>query len=168
LTERKPTEMTFASWIDQQISEAEQRGAFDNLPGAGQPLPAAREADAGQAWLRDYLRREGVSTEELLPTPLRLRKEVERLPDTLRSARSERQAREMVADLNQRIAQWRRIPVGPPVFVPLVDEELAISTWREERPVTSGVSVPGSGVRAAQPETRRSRWWHRPGLPWRR
>ncbi|HUA42024.1 MAG TPA: DUF1992 domain-containing protein, partial [Streptosporangiaceae bacterium] len=39
MTERKPHDVTFRSWIDQQISEAEERGAFDNLPGAGKPLP---------------------------------------------------------------------------------------------------------------------------------
>ena len=79
MTERKPAGMTFTSWIDQQIAEAAERGAFDNLPGAGKPLPRRGDADDGQAWLRDYLRREGVSTEVLLPTPLKLRKEAARL-----------------------------------------------------------------------------------------
>jgi DnaJ-like protein len=66
MTERKPPDMSFVSWVDQQISEAAQRGAFDNLPGAGHPLP--RRALTGDAWLHDYLRREGVSAEALLPT----------------------------------------------------------------------------------------------------
>src|SRR5580693_10542246 len=83
MTERKPPEISFVSWIDQQINEAAERGAFDNLPGAGKPLPRGGEAADGQAWLRNYLRREGVSTEELLPVPLRLRKEVERLTGTV-------------------------------------------------------------------------------------
>ena len=74
MTERKPPEISFASWIDQQINEAAERGAFDNLPGAGKPLPKRGAADDVQAWLQDKLRREGVSAEEILPTPLRLRK----------------------------------------------------------------------------------------------
>ena len=78
MTERKPPDLSFTSWIDRQINEAAERGAFDNLPGAGKPLPKRTQADAAQAWLRDYLRREGVSADELLPTPLRLRKETER------------------------------------------------------------------------------------------
>src|ERR1700693_4530434 len=69
MTERKPPDLSFTSWIDRQINEAAERGAFDNLPGAGKPLPRRNEADATQAWLRDYLRREGVSADELLPTP---------------------------------------------------------------------------------------------------
>ena len=113
MTERKPPEISFASWIDQQINEAAERGAFDNLPGAGKPLPKRGEAGDGEAWLRDYLRREGVSAEELLPTPLRLRKEVERLTGTVQDLRSEQDVREVVAGLNQRISPVAPDPGGP-------------------------------------------------------
>src|ERR1700722_16375050 len=156
MTERKPPEITFASWIDQQINEAAERGAFDNLPGAGKPLPRRGEAADGQAWLRNYLRREGVSAEELLPVPLRLRKEVERLTGTVQDLRSEREVRDVVAELNQRIRQWRRIPVGPPVFLSLVDEEEMVARWRDAhpRPPRPAQADPG-------PESPRPRWWHR-------
>ncbi len=132
MTERKPSGMSFTSWIDQQISDAAERGAFDNLPGAGKPLP--RHGDDEQAWLREYLRREGVSAEVLLPTPLRLRKEAARLAETVAALPSEQEVREAVAELNHRIKEWRRIPLGPPIFVPLVDEDFMLSRWREARP----------------------------------
>jgi hypothetical protein len=134
MTERKPSGMSFTSWIDQQISEAAERGAFDNLPGAGKPLPRRGDADDEQAWLREYLRREGVSADVLLPTPLRLRKEAARLAETVPALPSEQEVREAVAELNHRIKEWRRIPVGPPIFVPLVDEDMMLSRWREARP----------------------------------
>jgi len=134
MTERKPPGVSFNSWIDRQIEAAAERGAFDDLPGAGKPLPDRGDQDAGQAWLRDYLRREGVPSAELLPTPLRLRKEAERLAETAAELRSEQQVREAVADLNERIMQWRRLPLGSPIFVPLVDEERMIDTWRSARP----------------------------------
>ena len=73
MTERKPPDMSFTSWIDQQIGEAQERGEFDNLPGAGKPLPRRSGADDGLAWVRELLRREGLPTDELLPTPLKLR-----------------------------------------------------------------------------------------------
>jgi hypothetical protein len=133
VTERKPAETNFASWIDQQISEAEKRGAFDNLPGAGKPIPDRGETDYVQVWLQDYLRREGVSAEELLPTPLRLRKEIERMAETVQDLRSEQEVRETVRELNWRIMEWRRRPVGPPIFVPLVDEETTVGRWRDAR-----------------------------------
>jgi hypothetical protein len=135
MTERKPPDLSFTSWIDRQINEAAERGAFDNLPGTGQPLPRRTDADAAQAWLRDYLRREGVPAEELLPTPLRLRKEIERLTGTVGELRSEQEVRDVAADLNRRIIQWRRIPEGPPVYLPLVDADTLVSRWREgQRP----------------------------------
>jgi hypothetical protein len=155
MTERKPREMTFASWVDQQVSEAAERGAFDNLPGAGKPISRRGGTDA---WLQDYLRREGVSAEELLPTPLRLRKEIERLTETVQDLRSEDEVREVVKGLNRRIAEWRRIPDGPPVYVRLVDEEATVARWREARRGPPAPAPPGG---QAPDSPRRSRWWRR-------
>jgi hypothetical protein len=165
MTKRKPPEISFASWVDQQIHEATERGAFDNLPGAGKPLP--HRGRAGDAWLRDYLRREGASAEELLPTPLKLRKEIERLAETVQELASEQQVREIVAELNRQIVDWRRIPLGPPVFLPRVDEETMVRRWREERsrrsgtPERSRTPTPPATRSGREPGTRRSQWWHR-------
>ena len=136
MTERKPPDLSFTSWIDRQINEAEERGAFDNLPGAGKPLPKRTDEDAGQAWLRDYMRREGVSADELLPTPLKLRKEIERLAETVQDLRSEQEVRDVAADLNRQIIEWRRIPDGPPLFLPLVDQDMLVSRWRAQHAAT--------------------------------
>jgi hypothetical protein len=155
MTERKPREITFASWIDRQISEAQERGAFDNLPGAGKPLP--RRAMDTDAWLRDKLDREGVPAEEMLPVPLRLRKEAERVSDTLAEHRSEHEVREVVRDLNRRILEWRRIPVGPPVVLRLVDEEAMVTRWRELQPRPADPAPPPP--RPEKPA--RPRWWRR-------
>ena len=130
MTERKPREISFASWIDQQVAEAAERGAFDDLPGAGKPIS---RRGGTEAWLQDYLRREGVSADELLPTPLRLRKEIDRLTETVEDLHSEDEVREVVKGLNRRIAEWRRIPDGPPVYVRLVDEEATVARWRDAR-----------------------------------
>ena len=157
MTERKPREMTFASWVDQQISEAEERGAFDNLPGAGKPISRRGGTDA---WLQDYLRREGVSADELLPTPLRLRKEIERLTDTVQDLRSEDEVRAVVKGLNRRIAEWRRIPDGPPVYLRLVNEDAMVTRWRDahHQPSAPAPAPPGG----QDPDSpRRSRWWRR-------
>ena len=137
MTERKPAGTSFTSWIDQQIQDAEERGEFDDLPGAGKPLPRRSAADDAQVWLREKLRREGVSTEVLLPAPLKLRKQAERLAETLQELHSEQEVRDAVAGLNCRIAEWRRVPVGPSIFVPLVNADEMIRRWREGRPSKS-------------------------------
>jgi hypothetical protein len=158
MTERKPREVTFTSWIDQQISAAAERGAFDNLPGAGKPLPKRTE-DAGQAWLRDYMRRENVPAEDLLPTPLRLRKQVQRLTETVQDFRCEADVCEAVAELNRQITEWRRIPLGPPVFLPLVDEDDMAARWRDSRPAAPP-AVPAPPPPGQSPEAgpSRRRW----------
>ena len=156
MTERKPVNLSFTSWIDQQIDEASQRGAFDDLPGAGRPLPRRAAGDAAQAWLQDWLRREGVTADDLLPTPLRLRKEVERLTGSVHELPSEQQVREIAAELNRQIIQWRRIPEGPPVYLRLVDADALVARWRATRPA----APPAPPV--AQEDSARPRWrWRR-------
>jgi len=182
MTDRKPQGMSFTSWIDQQIADAEKRGLFDNLPGAGKPLdmkPAG--GDYGQAWVHDYARREGVPPEEFLPTPLRLRKEIERLAETVGDMDSEQEVREVVADLNRRILQWRRMPVGPPIFVRLVNKDEMVERWhaaqaakraRPPQPSAGGhVTQPrehapsGAAPGTAAPRHTRLGWWRRRDRP---
>src|ERR1700735_3988602 len=112
MTERKPPDMSFRSWIDQQINEAAERGAFEDLPGAGKPLPKSEE-DAAQAWLREYVRREGVSTEEFLPVPLKLRKESERLADAAAGLPSGEGVRGGAAEPNGANKKGAADPPGP-------------------------------------------------------
>jgi Domain of unknown function (DUF1992) len=161
MTDRKPADMTFTSWIDKQIAEATERGAFDNLPGAGKPIPHHGDEDAAEAWLREYLRREGVSAEALLPPPLRLRKAIGRLTQAVPAVASEGDVRDAVADLNQEIREWRRIPLGPPVFVPLVDEEAMVSRWRAARPLPAATPQPPVEDAAPPGPGDRPRWWRR-------
>lgn len=160
MTERKPRELSFTTWIDKQINEAQERGEFDNLPGAGKPLP--RGALSADAWLRNYLDREGVSADAMLPVPLRLRKEAERLPDTLGQLRSEEDVREVVRDLNRRILQWRRIPEGPPIYLKLVNEDDMVAIWRQTRarPAAPPPADPPSQQPKPQPPASRH-WWRR-------
>jgi hypothetical protein len=132
MTERKPAGIGFTSWIDQQISEAAERGAFDNLPGAGRPLPKRNDFD-GQAWLADYVRRQGGSIEDTLPTPLRLRKERELLRAAAPEFRTEEDLREAAGQLNEQIISWRKLPQDPPIFVPLVRTESLVKLWLTAR-----------------------------------
>lgn len=162
MTDRKPAGMTFTSWIDKQIAEATERGAFDNLPGAGKPIPQHGNEDAAQSWLREYLRKEGVSAEALLPPPLRLRKAIDRLAQAVPAMASEREVRDAVAELNREIREWRRIPLGPPVFVPLVDDEAMVSRWLAARAgpesLSSAEAQPPAESAAPAARVRPRRW----------
>jgi len=164
MTERKPQGMSFRSWIDQQISEATERGSFDNLRGTGKPLPGrAGDPDDPDAWALDWVRRSGVPTDELLPTPLRLRKQAAQLAESVPDFASEQDVRDAVAELNDRIMEWRRLPIGPPIFVRLVDSEAMIAKWRADRPeppAATAEPVAQPGDAGAEARGRR-RWWRR-------
>ncbi|OLR93941.1 DnaJ family domain-containing protein [Actinokineospora bangkokensis] len=116
--------MDFETWVDSQIREARERGEFDGLAGSGKPLPR----DSGD-WLANLVRREGgEARREMLPPQLRLRREVELLPERLAGVRVESEARAVVRELNERIDQWMRTGTGP-VVVRFVDEEEALAGW---------------------------------------
>lgn len=52
MTERRPPGMAFETWIDRQVREAEERGAFDNLPGAGKPIPDLHKPYDENWWIK--------------------------------------------------------------------------------------------------------------------
>ncbi|HEY0934689.1 MAG TPA: DUF1992 domain-containing protein [Trebonia sp.] len=165
---RKPPQVKFRTWIDQQVDDAERRGLFDDLPGKGKPLnlkSGPADGDYGAQWVRDYARREGVPVEEMLPTPLRLRREMERLAETAGEFRTEAEVREAAAELNRRIAEWRRLPVGPPIHVRLVNADDLVARWRRAQsprpapPSGSADTPPLTSADTSPPRrSRRPRW----------
>ena len=161
MTERKPVGMSYTSWIDQQISEAADRGAFDDLPGVGKPLPK-RDDFNGQAWLADYVRRQGGSIEDTLPTPLRLRRQRELLAEAAPDFGSPEQVREAAAELNEQIIKWRKLPQDPPIFVPLVDTEGLVKLWLTAREADELNRAPEpAGQELAAPEASPASRWRR-------
>jgi hypothetical protein len=125
----------FESLIEQQIRRAQERGEFDNLPGLGKPLPDRGEQDDELWWVKGYLRREGLSSEALLPQSLQLARQIERLPATVRGLHSEDAVRTVVADLNKHVIAYLRAPAGPHVPVRPVDAETVVAEWRAAQPV---------------------------------
>ena len=99
-------DVPYESWAERQIREATERGEFDNLPGAGQPIPGLNGRDEPDWWVRGFLEREKISMP--LPTSLALRREVANLPETLADVGDEATARQIVEDLNVRIADSHR------------------------------------------------------------
>ncbi|AKE92022.1 MULTISPECIES: DUF1992 domain-containing protein [Rhodococcus] len=164
MTERKRPDITFESWIERQIRVAQERGDFDNLRGAGKPIP--HRSDDELWWVKDYLRREGLSTEALLPPPLQLRKEIERLRSTVLDVPSEPAVRQIVRELNRRIVDCLRAPSGPLVPIHRVDPEEVVRQWAADRAELRSKRAERAAAAAAvlreyAPEPPRRRWWHR-------
>jgi hypothetical protein len=135
MTERKPPGMSFETWADRQIREAEERGAFADLPGAGKPLPSLNTPYDELWWIRGKMRREGLS---FLPPSLVLRKEAEDALAAVAAARSEEQVRRILAEVNDRIEAAIRVPPeGPPLNLVPFDIEQKVADWRAARESSS-------------------------------
>jgi hypothetical protein len=127
--------MSFETWVDSQIRRAQDEGAFENLEGAGRPLPQRHRDQSSYEWALEWARRENVDPIGMLPPGLALRREKQDLPALLARLSSETAVRAAVQDLNARVeAYWRRPAEGPQVPVGQVDVEEAVARWRAERP----------------------------------
>lgn len=130
MTERKPPGVRFETWIDKQIGEARERGDFDNLPGAGKPIPDLETRDE-LWWVKDKLRRENIS---YLPPTLVLRKEIEDARKQALAADTEAEVRRLLGETNDKIVDATRKPLsGPPLNLTPIDVERFVERWREQR-----------------------------------
>lgn len=166
MTRRKPTDVSFEDWTERQIREAQERGAFDDLPGAGRPIKDLDKPWSAERWAADLARREGVDLSATLPPSLRLRRERERLLSALSSLGRETEVREAVGRFNESVREAFRRPVtGPPLTVGLMDVEEVVGRWRAVRAAEqeAGPPEPAPGAGPAEPVTGRG-WWDR----WRR
>ena len=157
MTDRKPTGVSFETWVEQQIRQAQERGAFTALPGAGKPLQIDSEQTAYD-WALAKARREGVEAAAMLPPGLRLRRERDELPARAARLDSEDAVRALAEDYDARVqAFWRRPQESRWAPVPgLADVEALVEGWRRTRPPPPVVEAPPPG-----PPPRRRRWWSR-------
>ncbi|MEV6488358.1 DUF1992 domain-containing protein [Actinoplanes sp. NPDC051633] len=123
----------YESSIDRQLREARERGEFDNLPGAGKPLPGAGSEYDEDWWVKDWLRREG-ATAGVLPPSLALRRERAEIEQLVDRKPSEQAVRDYVAALNEQIRKARvGLMDGPPTLLPPLDADDVVRGWRARR-----------------------------------
>jgi hypothetical protein len=147
------------SWVDRQIREAQERGEFDNLSGAGKPLGDLGDPNDPDWWVRRYIEREKLDISGALPTPLALRKEAASFPESLADVRTEAQVREILEDYNRRVKIDRLRPaVGPmpPLLAKTVDVDDRVQQWRDLRARAAPQRPPDDPPPA--PPTRMPRW----------
>ena len=122
----------YESWVDRQIREAQERGEFDNLRGAGEPLKGLDGRPDENWWIKGLMEREGLRPP--LPGSLLLRKEVAEIGDFVADCTTEEQVREIVQDLNHRIlTPAAAASTDPNIVIPNVDVDRVVREWRERR-----------------------------------
>lgn len=155
MTKRKPPGASFETWVDTQIRKAQESGAFENLSGAGRPLPLRQAEQTSYEWALEWARRENVDPLGMLPPGLALRREREDLPGRLARLTSESAVRSLVEDFNARVdAYWRRPAEGPQVPVGQLDVDETVAQWRASRP-------PPPPLPECAPAPARRPWWRR-------
>jgi hypothetical protein len=121
--------------VDQKIRDAQARGEFDNLPGAGKPLNRVDLEDP-EWWIKSLVRREKIDPDVVLHPTLILLRERDSFPESLGHLRSEAEVRAALEEFNERVhAEWRRPAVGPslPVVARPVNIERMLVRWRDLR-----------------------------------
>jgi hypothetical protein len=148
--------MSFETWVDRQITQAQERGEFDGLAGTGKPLPTWSDDEGVYEWVVAKARKENLDVFGMLPPGLALRKEREDLPRRAATLPSEAAVRALGEDFNERVQQfWRRPQESRWSPVPgLADVEELVAGWERSRPEPPPVSAP-------PPAPPRRRWWHR-------
>jgi hypothetical protein len=128
VSERKPPGVSWESWVDKQIREAQDNGEFDDLPGHGKPLPDIDRPRDELWWVRSKLRREKVS---FSPPALSLRREVDDAVERIAAATSEEKVRELVAAINERIRFVNSHTIsGPATSIGTLDVDDVLAKWR--------------------------------------
>jgi len=128
--------VSYESWVERQVREAAERGAFDGLSAAGKPLdPAVLTQTAGE-WAVEWARREGADMTAALPPALALRRERQELVDAVPGKPTEEAVRAAVEHFNDRLdAAYRRPQEVPPVALAFVDVDRQLARWREAHPL---------------------------------
>jgi hypothetical protein len=131
MTERKPPGTSWETWIDVQVRVAREQGAFDNLPGAGKPLPNLDQEYDPLWWVKQLIQREQVS---ILPPSLELLRKVEKELAALEKLGDEATVRRRVAALNVEIAKVNATVLeGPPTRLGPLDVDRVVARWRSTR-----------------------------------
>lgn len=154
MTQRKPSGMSFGTWVDHQISQRIARGEFEHLAGAGKPLPQGSLDESGYEWVLRKARQENLDVLGMLPPGLALRRERDDLPRRASELPSEAAVRALAEDYDDRVrAFWRRPQESRWSPVPgLADVEALVTGWQRARPP---VPLP---VAAPAPAPRRRRF----------
>jgi hypothetical protein len=119
------------TWVDLQIRQAMERGAFDDLPGAGKPIADLGSQHDPDWWLKRMVEREQIS---VLPPALQLRKDDAGLDDRLDRLSVEKEVRRIVEEFNAAVMKARYTPMdGPPLITQPRDVEETVAAWRERR-----------------------------------
>jgi Domain of unknown function (DUF1992) len=140
MAQRKPTGLSWESWIDRQIREATERGEFENLAGAGKPIPDLDKPFDELWWVKRKVHSEGLTYQ---PPSVALRKDAHDALQAASNAGSEAEVRRILEKINARIREANSKGIaGPSLLLWPFDVERVVGEWRERREQNGGPPHP--------------------------
>ena len=130
MTLRKPGNVNWEDWVDQQINQATMDGQFDNLPGQGKPIPGLDQPYDDMWWVKQKINNEKL---DATPPILRVRAEVEKFMEAFLSIYSEAALRRAIHELNHNIQVANKGPLGPMQPQQPLDVEMLCQKWRQQQ-----------------------------------
>ena len=132
MTNRKPDGVSWESYAEHLIRQAQAAGEFDDLPGFGKPLPDEVENPRDEHWwAKNKLRSENLS---YLPPGLQIRVDLQQTLSRLWGLTNEEAVRAEIEALNARIAQANcAVAEGPASTVGELDVGETLAKWRSRR-----------------------------------
>jgi hypothetical protein len=101
----------FESLAERRIRQAAERGEFDDLPGAGKPLPGLTGTYDPNWWVKEWIRRTSLE-ETLAEFRSTIRSELPKLkafPDSLETAQRLAELNKMIEALNHELPAGQRL-----------------------------------------------------------
>jgi hypothetical protein len=145
-----------AAYVETAIQQAIRRGDFDNLPGAGKPIPGLGDSHDPDWWIRRKIESEQLTG--LGPPALMLRVENRELDGRLDELSRENDVREALEDFNRRVIEARRqLLGGPPVVTPTRDVDAEVAAWHARRAERAARAAAEAADKASRPRS----WWRR-------
>lgn len=156
---RKPEGVSWRSWVERLIAEAQAAGELDPGEAAGRPLDLDGPHDE-LWWIRRKIAEERL---DVLPPQVAVRRELEEARRRAAAAPDRRTARRILEDINERIRTINRTTIsGPPTTVAPVDVDAELTRLRPgEPPPGGGDAQEATASREGSSAGRRRRWARR-------
>jgi hypothetical protein len=103
----------FQKIVEKRIKEAQKKGAFDDLPGSGEPLEFEDDSGIPEELRLAY---KILKNADCLPPELMLKKEIRRMEDMLEDVPDEREKCRLIKKINYKIMKLNMTRNRPPLL----------------------------------------------------
>lgn len=133
ITRQDSKEKRMMAFTEHTIRQSMRSGEFENLEGAGKPLPGLDQPYDELWWVKKLIEREKLS---VLPASLQIRRDIEQKLNEIWKLSSEKRVREEIEALNANIKKLNStVTSGPTTNLAPLDIEQIVERWHDLRKI---------------------------------